>query len=140
MIVVDASVIVKWYFDEPGSDAAIALQDGRSGRMIAPDLLAVEVCGALVRDANMLKRNRPGIREAVDDFRRAIEGGFIDLFRTSIEVTANSAALAIELGHPLKDCIYLGLAMSRECPLLTADARFAEKARHGYADIKVLAE
>jgi predicted nucleic acid-binding protein len=37
-------------------------------------------------------------------------------------------ALALELGEPIYDCIYLAAAIATECKLVTADARFAKTA------------
>ena len=54
--------------------------------------------------------------------------------------TAQAAKLAINLGHPLKDCLYLTLAMELGYPLITADAKFAAKARGVYGDVRVLGE
>jgi predicted nucleic acid-binding protein len=44
----------------------------------------------------------------------------------------------MNLGHPLKDCIYLALAMEMSCDLITCDARFAEKAKGAWARVRVL--
>ena len=53
---------------------------------------------------------------------------------------ASSAGQAIDLGHPLKDCIYLALAMELGCELVTCDARFAAKAKGVWAGVRVLGE
>ena len=53
---------------------------------------------------------------------------------------ATAAGLAVDLGHPLKDCIYLALAIELECELVTADARFAEKAKGVWDKVRVLGE
>ena len=44
-LVVDASVALKWFVDEDGSDRAVALLDGDEP-LIAPDLVVAEVCNA----------------------------------------------------------------------------------------------
>ena len=38
-----------------------------------------------------------------------------------------AADLAMRLGHPLKDCIYLVLADRLGCTVVTADARFRDR-------------
>jgi predicted nucleic acid-binding protein len=35
--------------------------------------------------------------------------------------------LAIDLDHPAYDCLYLALAIARDCPFVTADERFLRK-------------
>jgi predicted nucleic acid-binding protein len=89
----------------------------------------VEVSAALVRKANMDKIQREGVRLLLADFRRRIDAGLVDLRRTASSQIARAADIAIDLGHPLKDCVYLTLALEMDCTLLTADARFAERAR-----------
>ncbi|HEV3304463.1 MAG TPA: type II toxin-antitoxin system VapC family toxin [Planctomycetaceae bacterium] len=48
MIVVDASVAVKWFIPEPGEEAAVKLLDGTNG-LISPALIRLEVTGAIIR-------------------------------------------------------------------------------------------
>ncbi len=48
--VVDASVVVKWFVAEAGSQRALQLLS-ESNRLIAPDLVIVEVATALSRRA-----------------------------------------------------------------------------------------
>jgi predicted nucleic acid-binding protein len=48
MTVVDASVAVKWYFPEPGAEAAESVGLG-SEELVAPALIRVEVAAAITR-------------------------------------------------------------------------------------------
>ena len=48
------------------------------------------------------------------------------------------ASLALDLGHPLKDCIYLALAMKIGCELLTSDLRLAAKGQPLWPKIRVV--
>lgn len=139
MIVVDASLAVKWFLPEPGAEAAAALlleQD----EIVGPDMLAVEVHATLVRGANMVKSNRPEAETAIRRFQAMIESGEVTLMRSLPKQIERAANLAISLGHPLKDCIYLALAMEMGCELVTCDARFAEKAKGVWDKVRVLGE
>ena len=138
MIVVDASVAVKWFLPEPGSEQAAALLEHHEGELFGPDLLGVEIAATLVRGANAVKSNRGEAESALGKFRAMAEAGVFELRRLSIDQLHQAAALAIDIGHPLKDCIYLTLAMELGCPLITADAKFAVKARGVYGDVRVL--
>jgi predicted nucleic acid-binding protein len=60
--------------------------------------------------------------------------------RTDNQALASAASTAIDIGHPLKDCIYLILAMELDCELMTCDARFAKKARDVWDRVRVLGE
>ena len=138
MSVIDASVAVKWFVDEPGSDFALELLDAEQGDLRVPDIFVVEVAATLVRIANMDKafcdKSRAGLYHLLD----LIERGALSVERTPPGETANAAHIAIDLGHPLKDCIYLDLAMKLGRPLITADARFAAKARAIWPDTREL--
>ena len=138
MIVLDASVAIKWYFPEVGSDDAIDLLNGQTRELIVPDIFVVEVTAALVRKANMEKARAGVIQGLIDDFLGRIAGGTLQAHRLSASGAREAAQLAVNLGHPLKDCIYLALAMELGCPLITADARFAAKVREVYGQVRVL--
>lgn len=140
MIVIDASVAVKWYFPEILSDEAINILDNTTGNLIAPDILAVEVNAALVRKGNMDKSQCDGVRIMLTDFEQKLAGGEIILHRSNAASLMKSAAHALTLGHPLKDCLYLTLAMEQDCALLTCDARFALKAKTIWSKVRLLGE
>ncbi len=138
MIVVDASVAVKWFLPEPNADAAAALFDSENSDLIAPDIMAVEVCSTFVRGANIVKSNRADALNNLDKFQSILKVGDVKIVRTEPEQLHRAARLAIDIGHPLKDCIYLVLAMDMDCELVTADMRFAEKARAVWDKVRVL--
>ena len=135
MIVIDASVAVKLYRIESNSDAALALFKEHEGRISVPDLFAVEVAGAIVRDANI---NRSDNQDKLASLATLLASAAITLVRTGSADLLRAANLAIDIGHPLKDCLYLVLAMELACPLVTCDAKFAAKARGVYAQVRVL--
>jgi predicted nucleic acid-binding protein len=139
VIVVDASLAVKWFVPEPESDAAAQLLLENS-TITGPDLLAVEVHTTLVRGANMVKSNRREAESAIQRFQAILASGEVELIRSMPPQIAKAANLAIDMGHPLKDCIYLALAMDLGCPLITCDAKFAAKARGVYGGVRVLGE
>ena len=118
-IVVDASVALKWRVDEYGSEAAIVLR--AENDVAAPDLLLIECRNAL------LTKTRRG-ELAVEDARRAeaeIDAVGLDIV-ASTPLLPHAFALALDLGQPIYDCIYLSAAMFMDSRLVTADRRFAE--------------
>jgi predicted nucleic acid-binding protein len=139
MIVIDASLAVKWFLPESGADAAadILLSDKA---IIGPDMLAVEVHATLVRGANIDKSNRFAAEASIMQFQKMIAANEVQLIRSTPANIERSANLAMDLGHPMKDCIYLALAMERDCELITADARFAEKARGVWPMVRLLGD
>ncbi len=140
MIVVDASLAVKWFLEEPLSDAAGEILTAHSGDINVPDIMLAEVAGVLVRNANMVKVSRPHILAALDRFDSLLADGDLVAHRSSRLAVRQSADMAITIGHPLKDCIYLALAMELGCDLVTCDARFVAKAKGVWAGVRVLGE
>jgi predicted nucleic acid-binding protein len=140
VIVIDASVAVKLYRDEPHSDLALSLFGDHAGSIIVPDIFAIEVAGAIVREANMLKETATGIGLRLASFAELLGSSALQLTRLSPADMPAIAKLAIGLGHPLKDCIYLALAIDLGCELVTADARFAEEARDVWDRVRGLGE
>ena len=138
MIVIDASVAVKWYRPEANSDGALEVLVANAPNIRAPDTFAVEVASALVREANIDKAWAPDALTSLTQFQALCENGGLSLVRATPEFLTASANLAINLGHPLKDCLYLALAMKLGCELVTCDARFAAKARGVWDRVRVL--
>ncbi len=138
MIVVDASVGVKWFLEEHDSEIASAIFDANVSRIHVPDLFMVEVSGALVRQTNMLKTKQLVIRNALSRLTAMFSTGDLVPVRSLPADVSRATDIAIDLGHPLKDCIYLALAIDRNCPLMTCDAKFAVKARSKHPLVQLL--
>jgi predicted nucleic acid-binding protein len=138
MIVIDASVGVKWFLNQTGWQAALDVLTNNFGTIAAPDLFGIEVSSALVREANMHKDIIPDMQGAIGQLASLIDSLAIEQFATTAEALKSAANLAIDLGHPLKDCLYLALAMELDCELVTCDARFAEKAKVVWNRVRVL--
>ena len=121
--VVDASVAIKWVIAEGDDDAALRLRDLM---LSAPDLLLAQ-CGS----ALWAKVRRREIEE--DEAIMALAAlSEAPIVLTPIPfVTADALRLALLIGHPIYDCLYLALALQTQVPLVTADRRFAAAvARH----------
>ena len=117
-IVIDASVAVKWVIDEPGSDAALALRDEEG--LIAPALWLAEAANALWRIARVGNITTDEAHESFAELRVS------PVTSVAIEPHLPAAlALATEMRHPVYDCIYLAVAISRNIQVVTDDRRFA---------------
>jgi predicted nucleic acid-binding protein len=66
--------------------------------------------------------------------------GGIALQRLTTDRVARAARIALELGHPLADCVYLALAIELDCDLATCDAKFHAKSAVRYPRTRMLAE
>jgi predicted nucleic acid-binding protein len=119
-LVVDASIAVKWVVEEEGTEAALAVR--RKAKLIAPDLLAAEC-------ANILwKKARRGELSADEAILAAKLLQRVDLeFLPTRPFLERATRLAIELDHPAYDCLYLAMALVKDCQLVTADEHLLRK-------------
>lgn len=115
--VVDASIAAKWLVEEEGSETALALQ---TEDMLAPALLRIEI-------ANLL-RTLTGKRvvSAADAFElfRFFQSAPVTIVDHDDELERRALEIALEMGHPIYDCVYLALAERTGRVLVTADQRF----------------
>ena len=126
MIVLDASVTVKWFASEPCSAEARSLVRSKE-ELVAPELTQVEVASALIKKALRQQLNLKEAQEALTLWFEAIKDGDIVLLPDADYVPAASE-LALQLAHPLADCLYLALAECLGVALITADRTFARRA------------
>jgi len=129
--VVDASVAIKWVIDEKDSREALALF---RHRLYAPELLIAECANVLWKKA---RRSELTFNEA-SLCARLLQSADVELspMRPLLE---SATRLALLLDHPAYDCIYLALAASLSCDLVTADVRLAAKALAFGGKTRVLA-
>ena len=118
--VFDASVVVKWFVDDPLAAAA------RGARLafrpaVAPDLMLIEVADALRRyvvrgelQAGAAEENLSVIKDVVELFDHA-------------PLLDEAFSLACRFNHSMTDCLYAVLARRLNLPLVTADGKLARK-------------
>jgi predicted nucleic acid-binding protein len=123
-LVVDASIAVKWVVEEDATPQALILR--RQAKLIAPDLLMAECANILWKK---VQRDELSKKEALLA-ARLLQAAEIELLptRSSMETATR---IAIELGHPAYDCVYLALAIHNDCKLVTADERLLRKLDQG---------
>ena len=127
MIVVDASIAAKWFLIEQQTAEARVFLTRFEHELCGPDMLRVEVCQAVVAAANARRVTVGQAHAALERWLVRIEEGGLPLHPTDGIAMRVAADLAMQIGHPLKDCIYLVLADRLGCPLATADARFRDR-------------
>ena len=118
ILVVDASVFVKWFVEEEHTDIAQKLIDSLF-ELHAPELMLLEFAGVL------LKKYRNG------DIDNDVANAALESLRSyAITMHSNAGLLrpafegASKTGQSFYDWIYLALAMSIDCRFITADRRF----------------
>lgn len=122
-LIVDASVAVKWFAEEPLSDKAELVLAGPDD-LIAPALVLAELGNALRKKAaqNILTRE-----QAIDALREA-PSFFVRLYPLP-DLALRATEIAFDLRHPVYDCFYLALAERERLPLVSADERLLRKRR-----------
>jgi predicted nucleic acid-binding protein len=136
MIVVDASVAVKWVTGEPDREAANELLASNEA-IFGPFLLRTEVASAVARKARFGEISRDDGFAALALWASIIRGN-VAAFSEDPDLP-RALQLALELEHPLQDCVYLALAERLEATLVTADEKFVAKARRRHPRIRALA-
>lgn len=125
VMVTDASVwVARFIPQEPKHAACVAWWeafDSSSGRIIAPDLLLSEVCGAISRRTRKPRLARHVLRTLLD----APELTFVTMDR---ELAEHAARLATDLSLRGADAIYVALAHRLHVPLLSLDDEHSTKA------------
>ena len=125
--VIDASVIVKWFVDEEGTEKALKLRaDHIDGRILiaVPELLFLEVLNALrYKGATIRKLNEAN--DALWDIQLQVE-------KTNKFILEKANELAMKHNLSLYDAIYLAFAIVNGSPLITADKQLAK------ADITII--
>ncbi len=138
MIVVDASLAAKWMLWEEDSPDALNFLNMHSRELCGPDLVFVEVAQAIVRRANADKSLHDDALRALDKWTVAWTDHVLTAHRITQIRLQTAGEMALGLGHPLADCIYLALVMELNCELATCDIKFAEKAAKLWSKIRLL--
>ncbi|MFO0872438.1 MAG: type II toxin-antitoxin system VapC family toxin [Phycisphaerales bacterium] len=131
VLVVDASVAVKWLLPEKHSVEATALL-ARGNRLIAPDLLWIEVGNVL------WKHQRRGSLSIEETTQLAEQVMSIPIeIEPSESLVQPAVQLALSTGRSVYDCVYIALALMRDAVLATADERLAHALAGGELGARV---
>ena len=123
--VIDASIAVKWVVEEDGTENALAIRVGT--KLIAPELLVAECANILWKKVQRGELSQDQALFAA----RLLQASDVEILPTRILLEA-ATRIAIELNHPAYDCVYIALAIDRDCRFVTADGRFVRKLALGH--------
>jgi predicted nucleic acid-binding protein len=135
VVVVDASVAIKWVLSEPGDEQALSVLEAYGAReieLIAPRLLMEEVASAL---SKRCRRKQLTAKQAHAVFH-AFESR-----RPPLADNPLRRALELSLDNQLSlwDSVYLALAIERRADLVTADRRFYRNVSRRYPFVSLIA-
>ncbi|WP_237155048.1 type II toxin-antitoxin system VapC family toxin [Oryzibacter oryziterrae] len=115
-LVIDASVAIKWLITEDGSEDAVRLRSAFA--FVAPEPILAECTNILWKKVQRQELELDEAKLASALLARAGIGlcSLQGLSTTTLD-------LAVNLGHPAYDCVYLALATRERCRFVTADRR-----------------
>jgi predicted nucleic acid-binding protein len=120
-LVLDASVVIKWFIPEDDRAAALALQSSGAG-FAAPDLLFIESANILWKLVKRGEIERDRAAAIIDEIAAApwIVHATRSLARDAID-------LALASGISAYDASYVALAVRLDTICITADRRLVQK-------------
>ena len=121
ILVIDASVALKWFVNEEGSAEAASLLT-RGDSLIAPDLIMPEVCNATWK---MVRRDMMHPTQQIAAVTRL--PSILDELVPTAALALRAVALSTLLNHPAYDCFYLALVEQRSGTFVSADRRLIQR-------------
>ncbi len=122
-IVVDASVVIKWFVEEDHTERSIKiLEDYFEGTIVvySTQLMPYEVINALRYNPEMGKDDLTNVSDTLKKLKLNLYPIIDDLYTSTI-------SLAMDFGTTIYDASYLALSNSLEAVLYTADQKFLNK-------------
>lgn len=120
-LVVDSSVVVKWFVVEPFSaEARRILTDYQTGilTLLAPDLINAEVGNIIWKKHVLQGMDAADALLVLDTFRT------VSLVQTPTAALLDSAyRLAVTHRRTVYDMLYVALSIQEACPFVTADEK-----------------
>ncbi len=123
ILVVDSSVAVKWFLTEPDHALAVAVSK-TAERIYAPELLIAEVTNVAWKEAIRKKISGEQAHAIAAQIAQAPV-----TFVPIAQLHKRAIEIALEINHPIYDCLYLACAEAFGVRLITADQKILNKTR-----------
>ena len=124
MIVIDSSVVFKWFDEtEAGNERALQILRShlsKSNNIIVPDLILYELANAW-STKSVLKF------EAIIDNLRLFKRYSLKIINVDLNFLAKAVLMSKKYSISVYDATYAVLAKEKKCELITADKKFVEK-------------
>jgi predicted nucleic acid-binding protein len=120
LLIVDASIGVKWVLLE--ADSLLARTYAFARLLWVPDFFWIETANVLLSKQRKGELDKDTTASTRDDLLQAP----VQTILTQNSHIEQAFTLAQQLRHPIYDCLYLAHALAKQCPLFTADSRFAK--------------
>jgi predicted nucleic acid-binding protein len=122
--VIDSSVAFKWVVPETDSDKALLLRDyfrNSLVELIAPDIFPIEIGHALTRAE---RQGRIPVGSAIPLLRDILNT--LPLLQPSLPELLRAMEISSQMRVGAYDCLYVALAESEKCDLITADDKLVK--------------
>jgi predicted nucleic acid-binding protein len=122
---------------EPHSDKALQLRDDfRNGvlDLLAPDVFPIEIGHALTRAERQVRIPKGTSIPLIRDILNALP-----FLHSSLPVLLRAVEVSSQLRVGLYDCLYVALAESEQCELITADDKLVKNLQPHFPFIVALA-
>ncbi|MEA5533746.1 type II toxin-antitoxin system VapC family toxin [Crocosphaera sp. XPORK-15E] len=125
-IVVDANVAIKWVLPEIYSEQALRLRNSNYNFCV-PDFFFPEIGNILWK---RVRRGEMSLEDAQSDL--AAISSFPLQICPSFSLMPMALMTAIRVNQAVYDCVYLALAVTNQCQMVTADERFFNAVRNDF--------
>ena len=117
IVVVDASVVAKWFLREELHTNAMSLLEDRDV-LHAPDLVITELTNVFWRKCNSGELTLPDAEAALSAVRV-----YLSILHPTADFAVQALKIGLALEHPVYDCLYLACAQQVDGVVVTADRR-----------------
>jgi predicted nucleic acid-binding protein len=137
-IVVDSSVVVKWFVVEPYSPEAHRILDDYKAKtltLFAPDLLNAEVGNVIWKKQRFQGLAVEDAHQIIAEFRK-LKFAWV----SSAALLDQAYRLAVAHQRTVYDALYMALSVREQCPYVTADERLYNAMRETFANVMWVAD
>ena len=124
-LVLDSSVVIKWFSEEEGTDMALSIREKHINgevEVVVPDLLLYEISNALRYNKNI---DEDEVKEAVESI---VKLG-IDIIVPTREIMDLAISYAFKYNLTVYDAYFLSLASMLQFGCVTADEKLFNKVK-----------
>lgn len=132
-IILDASVVIKWFTKEEDSDKAIVYLKSFYNNEIAilvPSLLFYELGNILIQ--------KKGSKNKADEIMKTLQDLQLDIKDVGLEWLRKIYENSLDYSISFYDAAYVTLMQNRNYEFITADKKLYEKVKSKFAKIKLL--
>ena len=136
-IVVDSSVVIKWFVVEPFSVEARHILDGyQTGRLAlhAPDLINAEVGNIIWKKYRFQGLAAADAQQIIYEFRR-----LTFVLTPTADLLEEAYHLAVAYERTVYDALYIALSVREQCPFVTADEKLVNVIRAFFPNVLLVA-